>query len=362
MQALNRGVAACARRLGPWCVEAHYYGPGDSFADYLLAKGYDGVIATLNSPSVGAIAANGVPLVMAMTPQGDFPSVLVDDEAVGVLAAEHLIECGYRRFAFFGVGASWSRDRYKGFAGALASRGFPVVSNQMEGRWPTDAVAADREVTRNFLSRLGKPVGLLACNDGHGRHVADFAAEMGLRVPGELAVLGVDNDELSCETGVIPMSSVDPDLYRLGFEAALHLDRRMRGEGDNGSYWIKPKGIVRRESTSQFIHDDPDVAAALRFLYQHACEGITVDDICGHVALSRRRFEQRFRQAVGRSPGDEIRRLRIERAKALLSETHMSLAEITRRCGYGHAPALAAAFRRVVGESPSEYRKHDSGR
>jgi LacI family transcriptional regulator len=223
-------------------------------------------------------------------------------------------------------------------------------------RQSADAVAEGQEY-RVFLASLERPVAVLACNDGHGRRIADAAVEMGLRVPGELAVLGVDNDEMSCETGAIPLSSVDPDLYRVGFEAGLRLEERMRGENVGSTQMVSPKGVVRRESTSLFIHDDPDVAAALRFLYQHACDGITVEDVCGHVALSRRRFEQRFRAAVGRPPGEEIRRLRLERAKALLGETQMSLVEITRRCGYGHTPALTTAFRRAVGQSPSEYRR-----
>jgi LacI family transcriptional regulator len=177
-----------------------------------------------------------------------------------------------------------------------------------------------------------------------------------------MAVMGVDNDELRCETGTVPLTSIDTNIFRIGYEAGLMLDRLLRGETLKSSLLtVSPKAIVRRQSTSMAAHDDPDIAAAMRFIYEKACDGISVDDVCDHVVISRRRFEMRFKAAVGKSPGDEIRSIRIERAKALLVETDMTVVEIAVRCGYSHISGFATAFRRLVGVLPSEYRRRTPG-
>jgi LacI family transcriptional regulator len=180
-------------------------------------------------------------------------------------------------------------------------------------------------------------------------------------VPGEIAVMGVDNDELRCETGTVPLTSIDTNIFRMGYESGLMLDRLLRGDVRVGDVVIPPNAIVRRQSTSMAAHDDPDVAAAMRFIYERACDGIGVDDVCNHVVISRRRFEIRFRRAVGRSPGEEIRVVRVERAKALLANTDMTVVEIALRCGYSHISGFAAAFRQQTGMLPSEFRKQMPG-
>jgi LacI family transcriptional regulator len=120
---------------------------------------------------------------------------------------------------------------------------------------------------------------------------------------------------------------------------------------------VPPKGVVRRQSTSLAAHDDSEIAAALRFIFERACDGIRVDDVCDHLAISRRRLEIRFRRAVGRSPGDEIREVRMERARSLLTETEMNIDDIANRCGYRHFSSFAKAFRQHTGVRPGEYRR-----
>lgn len=366
-------MAEGSRRFGPWRIEPLFYRPDDAFADYLLGQGYSGCIQTFDTPdNTRRLRRLGLPTVLASTPAVptcDAPSVVPDDLAVGVLAAQHLYGCGYRRFAFAGLATAWAMDRYAGFVEEVRRRGspFPVQTNATGGSdadFPSPSQVSRPDHVRGFVRSLSHRTAVFAAHDALARRLVDEAVEAGLRVPGDLAVLGVDNDPLCCQTGTIPLSSVDTNLRRVGFLAALALDGLLRGEAPAAVVRkVAPLQVVRRQSTSLFAHDDPDIAAALRFLYEHACSDIGVDDVCRHVALSRRNLEQRFRSVVGRSPAEEIRHVRIDRAKSLLTETDLTLQEITRRCGYRHLPALAAAFRRLTGTSPAAYRRqHGSGR
>lgn len=354
MQAINHGIAACSKRVGPWRVEMQFFADEATVVEFVKRRKYDGVIVTFRGPLTERVAAAGVPVVNALASGQGVPAVTVDERAVGSMGAGHLMECGYKRFAFFGTREEWALRRLDGFRTALASAGHRAQTNL-----GADEAGPVTEVSE-FLDSLKLPVAVMACNDATARLVVDLAIERGVRVPGDLAVLGVDNDELLCETGACPLSSVDTDLYRVGFEAALLLDRRMRGELSADAHDaspVGPKEVIRRQSTSLFAHDDPDVASALRYIHERACDGISVDDVCRHIVLSRRRFEQRFTKALGRPPGVEIRQVRIDRAKALLTETEMTLAEISVRCGYAYISGFAAAFRAVVGMSPGEYRR-----
>ncbi|MFN4243686.1 MAG: substrate-binding domain-containing protein [Tepidisphaerales bacterium] len=367
---LLEGVIEGSRRFGPWFVEPIFNRPEDEFADYVLRHDFAGCILTFDSPAnTRALRAGGLPTVLAGTPpvaECDAPAVVPDDFAIGVLAAQHLWECGYRRFAFAGVAAGWAADRYAGFADEVHRRDprYPVQTNtrgNVGTDFPPAAEAGHLDNLQVFLRSLPEKTAVFAAHDALARPLADAALALGRNVPGDLAVVGVDNDALCCLTGTIPLSSVDPNQRRIGFLAALTLDGLLNGQTDPPRLRrVTPLQVVRRQSTSLFAHDDPDIAAALRFIHDRACSDITVNDVCQHVAMSRRNFEQRFRAAVGRSPAEEIRHLRIDRAKSLLTETDLTLQQITRRCGYRHLPALAAAFRRLTGTSPAAYRR-DNG-
>jgi LacI family transcriptional regulator len=359
MQAINQGIADFSVKSGPWRIDMNYFAKEGSVVEFVRARQYQGVIFTYMAPYARAIEAAGIPVVNALVSDEVVPSVTIDEQAVGRLGAEHLLQCGYKRFAFFGTKEPWSTARYEGFSSAiLRQRDATVLQNV-----PCTLVnyGSSNEIDAavgSCVDSLQPPVAIMACNDGWASRLTGHAIERGLRVPGDIAVLGVDNDLLLCETGACPLSSIDTDLHHVGFEAAHLLERRMRGESVSGNIpRIRPRAVVCRQSTSLFSHDDIDIASAMRFLYERACEGITVDDVCKHVALSRRTLEKRFTRAVGHSPGHEIRQIRIDRAKALLEETSMTLAEISIRCGYAYISGFATAFRSVVGVSPGEYRK-----
>ena len=208
------------------------------------------------------------------------------------------------------------------------------------------------------LNRLPRPVGIMACCDIKAQQLLEVCRELDIAVPEEVAVLGVDNDRLLCDLAEPPLSSVICNTHHTGYEAALLLDRTMSGEKiGSKSVLLKPLGIETRQSTDILAIDDPDVAAAVRFIRENATSGINVGDVLREVPLSRRVLENRFRKILGRTPHEEITRLRIDRIKRLLVETDLALSQIAVRTGFQHDEYMTVAFKKAVGMPPRNYRQ-----
>jgi LacI family transcriptional regulator len=198
----------------------------------------------------------------------------------------------------------------------------------------------------------------MACYDFKGQQILDVCRDLGVAVPEQVAVIGVDNDVRLCRLCTPPLSSVIPDTNRTGYEAAQLLDRMMRREPlGKEAMLVPPIGIAERQSTDVYALDDPHIVAAMRFIREHACDGITVADVLRVVPLSRRKLEQRFVKFVHRSPYAEISRIRMERACRLLRETSLPLSEIARRSGFTDPLYLSRAFKKYVGVAPRQFRK-----
>jgi LacI family transcriptional regulator len=182
--------------------------------------------------------------------------------------------------------------------------------------------------------------------------------DAGLRVPEDVAVVGVDNDELICETSRVPLSSVAVSAERIGFEAASLLERMMKGEAvDVGPLCIPPQGVVVRQSSDVLAIEDENVADALRYIADNAHKPIGVEDVLDHLTISRRQLEKRFQTVLGRSPAAEIRRIRIEKAKHLMDSTNLPLSRIAERSGFHDVSFLGKSFRRETGMTPTQYRR-----
>jgi LacI family transcriptional regulator len=181
---------------------------------------------------------------------------------------------------------------------------------------------------------------------------------MGVAVPDEVAVLGVDNDEVLCDLADPPLSSIIPDTRRIGYEAASCLDRMMRGEPSPGpATVIPPLGVVTRRSTDVLAVEDRTLSRAARFIREHACEGIAVEDVLAAIPLSRSVFERRFLKVFGRTPKAEIVRMQLQRVMQLLAETDLPLKQIADRAGFEHAEYMSAAFKKRTGLTPGQYRR-----
>lgn len=364
---LLHGIRAYVREHGPWSIYLGEQRRGEAAPAWLRNWSGDGIIARIESPAIAAaVRRAGVPAVdvSAARHLPDLPYVETDDVQIARLAAEHLWERGFRRLAYCGDARfRWSNLRSEAFERFVQERGGQChVFTAPRGRRAARHWEDDKQSIAKWLKSLSKPAGVMACYDIRGRQLLDVCRELGVAVPDEVAVIGVDNDELLCDLAAPPLSSVAPDTRRTGYEAARLLDRLLSGEHvPPGATLVQPLGVVTRGSTDVLAIDDADVSAAVRFIRSHATEGINVDDVLRAVPLSRRVLEARFKKLLGRTPHEEITRVRIDRVRQLLAETDLPLAAIAHRTGYRHVEYLSVAFKRETHQSPKAYRARSRG-
>ncbi|MFP3937921.1 MAG: substrate-binding domain-containing protein [Phycisphaerae bacterium] len=288
------------------------------------------------------------------------PSVLVDDAAIGKTAAEYLMHQGLRQFAYIG-NEKWhfSHPRGRGFAEAVESAGYSCGLREPPRQLEAGVTEQELDELSKWLSTLPYPVGVLACNDIRARDTARAAARAELRVPDDVAIVGVDNDELLCSVTVPPLSSIDTGAQRVGYEAGRLLERLMRGQNPPSEpIRIRPQEVVARRSSDVVAVSDHVVAEALRYIKRHVSNGLTVGAVVAEMGVSRRLLERRFRKVLDRTVHDEIRRAQIDTARRLLVETDMPLAEVTRRCGFRYFSHFSQVCKEELSMPPGEYRQH----
>lgn len=359
-----RGIIRYLRAHGPWSIFSEARELAASPPSWLRRWPGDGIICRSTTPELAAAARRkGIPLVNLNDIDSNgllLPHIESDHDAIGRLAATHLLERGFRHFAFCGFsGHNWSVKTQAGFTAAVSSadRSPAIYTSPWGG---PRAQPWEKEETRlaAMLHALPRPLGVLACNDLRGQHVLEACARVGLRVPEDVAVIGVDDDVLLCELCDPPLSSVVPNAEGVGYEAAALLDRLMAGKAPpQEEQLIAPLGIATRQSTDILAVEDPQIAMALRYIREHACEGATVGDVLCHVPLSRTMLERGFRKYLGRSPQQEIRSIQVKRVKQLLADTNLKLAEIAELAGFKHPEYLNVAFKREAGQTPGNYRQ-----
>jgi len=276
------------------------------------------------------------------------PSVLPDEEAIGRLAYDTLRDLGFRQFGFCGHPTSdWSLARCKTFVAAATEDGYPCST-----------VAAADSVPVEWVVSLKKPCAILAANDRYAWHAIDACREVGIRVPEDVAILGVDNDVLLAEMVRPTLSSITPDALGIGYVAAELLADLIQGKPTPPApVMLPPEGVVTRHSTDVLAMDDPDVVAAARFIRENAAKPISVDDVMEQVSTSRRNLERRFRRELGRSLLGEIRRMHLSRAMNLLRNTDLDIPSVARESGFTSAIRFSTVFRELAGMPPTQYRR-----
>ncbi|MBB02090.1 MAG: XylR family transcriptional regulator [Planctomyces sp.] len=323
----------------------------------------DGIIARVETDEIAtAIRNTRLPVVDVSAARylPDIPWVETNDLAIAQMAADHLLERGFQNLAFCGdPGFNWSNWRQKYFAQLIEESGrqyFPYDSiprNHSDYSW-----RAEQHELVKWIKSLPRPIGIFACYDIKARAVLDACRELDLAVPEEIAVLGVDDDQLLCQLAVPRLSSIRCNSHRAGFVAAQLLDRMMNGEQVPADpVLVDPLEISTRQSTDTLAINDPDIAQAVRFIRENAFEGINVSDVLHEVALSRRVLEHRFQKILGRSPHQEIVRVKMARIKCLLVETDLTLSDIAHRCGFQNEEYLSVSFKKEVGIPPGRYRR-----
>jgi LacI family transcriptional regulator, galactose operon repressor len=323
----------------------------------------DGVIAAIPwTEPAHTPTRYGKPVVnvSSMALPVEFPTVSVDNMAIGRMAADHLMHQGYRTFAcHMESRVYYSRQRLAGFRKRLneTGRDCEVFDTSPTAGHGSDAMAL-RDATCRWLKSMHHPAGLYTHGDLRAAALLEICRDLGLSVPEQIGILGTDNDELLCGSTSPTLSSVDLAPNAVGYHAAELLGELMSGAAiPAGMKMVPPRGVIGRESTHPTFTDDEMLAQAVAMIRDRAGDPIDVSDILQAVPMSRRSLERHFRARLGRSPSQEIRRVQMDRAKFLLAETDQTLRAIAGSCGYGEFRNFATAFRREVGLSPSQFRR-----
>lgn len=323
----------------------------------------DGVIATIDNLKMAkTLSPTGLPAIVepATDQIPGFPCILDGSEAAGKMCAEHLLSLGLSNFAFCGFeDFCWSKARWEDFNKRIVEAGcnshfYKVPRSKAQRRRDNEQSALTE-----WLRALPKPVGLMACNDDCGYYVMEACQVADLRVPDDVAVIGVDNDELICDLTAPPLSSVALNHEAVGYQAAQLLDRAMAGRLVNSSTVIplEASHVVARQSTNILAIEDTELVRAIRFIRRHTGEPIQVSDIVATVTVSRRVLERRFQELLKKSIHDEIRRVRVEGVARMLLETDLSISQIALDLGYTNDKHVARYFRKEKGVTPQQYRK-----
>ena len=326
----------------------------------------DGVIAHVEDDQrrdkVLAMKKRGIAVVDVggVIPGLPLPQVTPDDEAIGRMAADYFINRGFRRLAFSGLAGHAAADkRLKGFRdrAAMAEARVSVFEPRRLHRY-SGGTEADVGELGHWVQSLLKPVGILAWHDGRARQIADACYRIGARIPEDVAIVGVDDDEINCELADPPLSSVAVPIEQVGYQAAVMLAELMAGKtGVHTRMVIPPIGVVTRRSSDSLAIEDPELVEVLRVIRDHARKPLSVNELLRIVPMSRRNMERRFQNLIGHSPHAEIERVHLEQAKRLLAETDWPLPRVAAESGYNSHEHFTHTFRNKIGVAPGAYRR-----
>jgi LacI family transcriptional regulator len=357
-----RGVARYVREHEPWSLYHEPHGLEASIPPWIHRWKGDGIIARIQTRRMAQeLAASGIPVVdvLGVIPDLPFPLVHVDNPAIARLAAEHLLERGFRQFGFFGIDENWSDQRYAGFSAAVErmQREVPIYRLPRDSSGRRSWERSENKLAR-WITALPKPAGVMVCSDQRGQQFLEACRRAQVSVPDEIAVVSVDNDEPLCEVCLPPLSSVEPGHASVGYEAAALLDSLLKGvAAPKKPVLLQPNETVTRLSTDVLSVADPAISAALRLIREQAHLRVPVDSIARGVGLSRSVLQRRFRALLNRSVHQEIVSARIKYARELLTKTNLTLAAVAERAGFGsHQEYLGAVLKKRIGKTPGQVR------
>jgi LacI family transcriptional regulator len=362
--AILHGITEIGHHVGPWAYFFDDEARAATDRGWLCENGWAGVISRhTTSMMAETCLERHIPLVDL----SDYPSlhgltkIRPANPSIGRIGAEHLLDGGFRNFAFCGYdNTNWSQERCAGFTQAIKQAGFPCIvhNTNYPGALSPEWDRSEAEKLAEWLKQLPLPTAIMTCHDMRALQLLTAANNAGLRVPEDVAILGVNNDTIRCELATPPLSSVATNPTVTGRKAAELLARIMAGDKTtNTEIRIEPNGVVVRRSSDVLAVPDKGVAAALRFIREHACEGINVDQVLPHAAMSRAHIEKKFREYLGRSPQAEIRRVQVLKIRQLLAETELPLKHIAELTGFEYMEYMSYVFKRAVGMAPGAYRR-----
>lgn len=327
----------------------------------------DGVIARIGFPDLAKqLRALKLPIVNVSgisLPKLTFPRVASDQVQAANMAADHLMERGFKHFAYFSLlGLEYIASHRIAFSETLRMKGHKCEvfeaqpQHGAEPDWNLDMKRLGK-----WIANLPKPLAIFTWNSTSARDLIYACMQVGLAVPEKVAVLSGSDDDLLCEVTPVPISAVQLGCEQIGYRAAAELDAMMNKPGSRPEkeILIPPRGVVDRRSTDVFAISDPALVRALQFIRENSSRDIQVADVAREAGLCRRTLELRFKNQFGRSPSAEIRRVRIDRAIELLLGTNLSVAMVAERSGFSSQEYMASVFRAQLSTTPMHYRKQE---
>ena len=361
-----RGIAQYHQEHGPWSIFLETHGLDAPPPHWLSGWKGDGILARINDQRMAnAILSTGLPAVdlRGALPNLEVPFIGVDNRPVAELAFDHLKDCGLTHFAFCGTprGENPNQDfRCDHFVSIVKAAGYDCdvclgtgkVNKKVD--WEKE-----QQYIAKWVKRLPKPLGLMTCHDDRGQQVLDACRRGGVQVPDEVAVISVDNDAHLCNLSTPSLSSIDVNPGRVGYEGAALLDRMMQGfvPVEKRTLIGPPRGIAARRSTEMIAIEDAEVAAAIRFIREHAVQGIRVTSVHERSNLSVSMLERRVKKALGRTIKSEIIRVRMSRAKLLLTETELTVSQVAQRTGFEETKYFCEVFRKTENMTATQFRQ-----
>ena len=325
----------------------------------------DGILAAINTEKEAECAVKlGIPTVNISSAMANcpVPRTMVDNYTIGELAAEHLLARGFRQFGFLGLdNVQYSKDRWLGFSSTLEKQG--VSATQLLAaptfRFDGEVWHEQHKQLSTWLRSLPKPCGVFAVSDYRACHVLESCRESGYSVPDQVAVMGVDDEQVICEHVRPTLSSVARNDSLEGYKAAEMLDMLMRGETlPANEIIVPPIEVINRESTSAFAVSDERLRQALDYLHQYLHEPITIEELATHADVSRRWLEYAFRDVFNETPYQYLKRQRLLKAKQVLAdEPKSSITQVARSTGFASVKQMRLAFQQAYGVSPGEFRR-----
>jgi LacI family transcriptional regulator len=365
-KSLLKGISKYSREYGPWifCRMPLFHRETvgiDGILKWALEWGADGVIGQLyNDPDIEKIVKAGIPVIAQDFKERftEIPNITGAYREAGVMAADYFLKKGFKNFAFYGFSdIVWSRERAEGFEERLNKKGHRVHYFEHKKARSTELWYYKPSSLSRWLKSLPKPIALMACDDNQGQHITEACRHSGIRIPEEVAVLGVDNDEMICELSDPPLSSIGQDAEKGGYDAARLMDHMIRnGMVGFHDILVKPTQVITRHSTDIYATNDNYIASSLKYIHQNIDKNLHVDEVVKQVPLSRRALEKRFQDITGYPIYKYIFNLRIEKFTQKLLETDMTVFEIAMDMGLNDSKNIARQFRQVKGCTPIEYR------
>jgi LacI family transcriptional regulator len=361
---LLHGIREWVRENEQWSLRIVEHSRGKELPRWFNSWDGDGVIARVDSAKLSErLLATGLPVVDVAVEgrPSDFLQVIMDNKAVGELAFNYFHDKGFRSLAYCGdPDFSWSREREVAFARLTESHHLPYSVPPSKN---LQKIGSDQEIRHlaQWIEGLTKPVGIFCCYDQRAQQILEACMNAGVRVPEEVAVLGTDNDEVLCDLCDPPLSSIDLNGRKTGYVAAELLNELMAGRKPVERKTLMQRiSVIERQSTDLLAVTEQHVQSALKFIRQHACEGVNMKDVLRAVPMSRTLLYNRFKEIVGRTPHAELVKIKLDQARHLLLSSELSIAEIARASGFASPSYFIKVFHQETGKTPFAFQRKSS--